>query len=493
MDEPEITELVKIDATRVDGVGTPASGAPILLMKSVDVEKDWAEWDAAHEGGGRGSAAAAGRAKGGDSKASAADAVARAKQTIADHKAGKKVSAADLKNAHEVHEAHLAHLARLKAEGKEPPKEAAKPKAPAKPAAKPAAGKPAAAKKGARDCPECDKSYDADHEGSTCENCGTKLPAATDAAKELVREILKAATRGKVDEAPDIAGGTAVLGQIADLIIAEAQELKSGQAAEISDIQQLACAAELIWTWRTGEESVAAGSVMPATALMQSAAAETAMTKYARDLFGLEVDELTTDHYREIIKQLVPKLRDLAKDRNYSAAERKEMAGDGRALPDGSYPINDEHDLNSAAILARSGHGDADAASKHIARRAKELGVANPLDDSAEKSQIAQEETDVDTVTQDGLSKAVEDAVTKALAASEERITALEAELAKVKALPVPGGPVMTRVQAPKAEDGEDHAAKAVQYDTIAEQLADPVTADAYRKLAAQHRAKITV
>lgn len=482
MDEPEITELVKIDATRVDGVGTPASGAPILLMKSVDVEKDWAEWDAAHEGGGRGSAAAAGRAKGGDSKASAADAVARAKQTIADHKAGKKVSAADLKNAHEVHEAHLAHLARLKAEGKEPPKEAAKPKAPAKPAAKPAAGKPAAAKKGARDCPECDKSYDADHEGSTCENCGTKLPAATDAAKELVREILKAATRGKVDEAPDIAGGTAVLGQIADLIIAEAQELKSGQAAEISDIQQLACAAELIWTWRTGEESVASGSVMPATALMQSAA--------NMEKLGLNLD---ASHWPPAEIELFKARAEEVFKSKHSAADRRKLAEQGNALSDGSYPIADEEDLKSAAILAQSGHGDVDGAKRLIGRRSKELGVKNPLDGDTEKSQIAQEETDVDTVTQDGLSKAVEDAVTKALAASEDRLKAVEAELAKVKALPVPGGPVMTRVQAPKAEDGEDHAAKAVQYDTIAEQLADPVTADAYRKLAAQHRAKITV
>src|ERR1700735_806488 len=137
--------------------------------------------------------------------------------------------------------------------------------------------------KGARDCPKCDKTYDADHQGATCENCGAELPdapaakAADDEAepefdREAAKALVKAIVGKKVDETPDIAGGTAVIAQIADLIIAEAQELKAGNAGEISDIQQLACAAEMIWCWRTGEEAVASGSVQPATGLMQSAA-----------------------------------------------------------------------------------------------------------------------------------------------------------------------------------------------------------------------------
>ena len=265
MSDVEITELEKIDAERVDGVRAPASGIPILLMKSL----------------------------------------------------------------------------------------------------------PEPVAKGARDCPKCSKNYDADHTGSKCENCGTDLPDAPAAKAEFdpeaVKALVKAIVGRKVDESPDIAGGTAVIAQIADLIIAEAQELKAGNTGEISDIMQLACAAEMIWSWRTGEESVASGSVMPATALMQSAA-------------------------------------DVAKDRNYSAAERKEMAGDGSALPDGTYPIADEHDLNSAAILQRSGHGDVNAAAKQlIAKRARELGVANPLDNSDDtaKSEIAKDEAVVDTVTPD--------------------------------------------------------------------------------------------
>ena len=372
MDVP-ITELEKIDADRVDGVGAPASGIPILLMKTV-----------------------------------------------------------------------------------------------AEPVAK-----------GQRDCPKCEKTYDADHKGSTCENCGTDLPdadaskAAGDDKPEFDREAARAAVKAivgrKVDETPDIAGGTAVLAQIADLIIAEAQELKSGQAGEIADIQQLACAAEMIWCWRTGEEAAGSGSVMPATALMQSAAKAAGVT----------------DDQWAVLAYLV-------KDRNYSAAERKEMAGDGRALPDGSYPINDAHDLASAAILARSGHGDVAAAKKHIGKRAKELGVANPLDDSsddASKSQIAKDGGNVDTGAQGtgDLSKVVEDAVTKALQPHKERVAALEAELAKVKATPVPGGPVLSRnvqVKQPGSVANTDWAAKAAYYREMAEQVTDRPTADGYRKLA---------
>jgi hypothetical protein len=69
------------------------------------------------------------------------------------------------------------------------------------------------------------------------------------------------------------------------------------------------------------------------------------------------------------------------KHREFSEEERREHAKAGNALPDGSYPIPDADALRRAAILARSGHGDVAAARKLIARRAKELGVANPLDE----------------------------------------------------------------------------------------------------------------
>ena len=82
------------------------------------------------------------------------------------------------------------------------------------------------------------------------------------------------------------------------------------------------------------------------------------------------------------------------KHREFSAADRKRLAARGHSLPDGSYPIPDKDALRRAAILARSGHGNVAAARKLIARRAKELGVANPLDeDDAVKKEAAPAET----------------------------------------------------------------------------------------------------
>ncbi len=65
--------------------------------------------------------------------------------------------------------------------------------------------------------------------------------------------------------------------------------------------------------------------------------------------------------------------------RDIDTATRKKLAGEGKALDDGSYPIENAEDLKNAAILAQSGHGNVSAARALIARRAKALGVSNPL------------------------------------------------------------------------------------------------------------------
>jgi hypothetical protein len=68
--------------------------------------------------------------------------------------------------------------------------------------------------------------------------------------------------------------------------------------------------------------------------------------------------------------------------RKFSAEQRRKAAAAGHALSDGSYPIENKEDLGNAAHLARSGHGNVSGAKALIRRRAKELGVANPLDDN---------------------------------------------------------------------------------------------------------------
>jgi hypothetical protein len=78
--------------------------------------------------------------------------------------------------------------------------------------------------------------------------------------------------------------------------------------------------------------------------------------------------------------------------RRISQSERKRLAREGKAIvnPDGhvSYPIETVEDLHNAATLARTGHGDVEAARKLIARRARELCVPNPLE-SSEKAMFS--------------------------------------------------------------------------------------------------------
>lgn len=87
-----------------------------------------------------------------------------------------------------------------------------------------------------------------------------------------------------------------------------------------------------------------------------------------------------------LLKALLARTAPVTK-RDFTAEERRKLAEEGKALPDGSYPVTDTHDLESAAILARSGHGDVAAAKRLIARRAKELGVPNPLDEHERKAE----------------------------------------------------------------------------------------------------------
>ena len=61
----------------------------------------------------------------------------------------------------------------------------------------------------------------------------------------------------------------------------------------------------------------------------------------------------------------------------HSVEDRRKLAAAGKALPDGSYPIDDVDDLRSALSLAKSGHGNVAAAKKLIVKRAKALNAEN--------------------------------------------------------------------------------------------------------------------
>lgn len=206
----------------------------------------------------------------------------------------------------------------------------------------------------------------------------------------------------------------------------------------------------------------------------------------------------TVAEIEQIVKNAVAELLAAKDSRTFTADQREKQADQGNALPDGSYPIPDADALRRAAVLARSKHGNYKAAKRLIARRAKELGVPNPLkSDTTGKSVLADQEQSVNTgnagndENTGGLSKAdvealVEAAVTKATEGAKAELETLRAELAKVRATPIPGGPVMSIAAAPKQQAVDDWAAKAAYYRAQADRVSDPTDAAGYRQLAAE-------
>ena len=71
---------------------------------------------------------------------------------------------------------------------------------------------------------------------------------------------------------------------------------------------------------------------------------------------------------------------ELEMKRMYSREQREEMAENGDALPDGSFPIADEADLRNA-IQAYGRAANKEAAKAHIMKRAEELGLEDMIPD----------------------------------------------------------------------------------------------------------------
>ena len=74
--------------------------------------------------------------------------------------------------------------------------------------------------------------------------------------------------------------------------------------------------------------------------------------------------------------------------KDYSEADRKDMASDGRAMKDGSYPIANRDDLENAIKAIGRAKNKAEARA-HIEHRAKELGLTDLLPDGwADKADL---------------------------------------------------------------------------------------------------------
>jgi hypothetical protein len=270
---------------------------------------------------------------------------------------------------------------------------------------------------------------------------------------------------GGVNEKPDIAGAEGVLQDIATLIQAEAAEMAVGNWDENYDIQLLSEAACLMACFRS------------------------------KEMWG---DEDDGDEMAKDIKSFLAK-------RKVSTAERKRLASEGKALSDGSYPIENEEDLKNAAILARSGHGDVAGAKRLIGKRAKELGVANPLASDAKKdaevetpetetpeaTEVEKTSEETDPQAEGGQEAAPEsDAVVKAVESLQGEIESLKGELAKMRATPIPGGPVVSVPPSMRNENTRaDQLAKAAYYEGMADKVTEPGLKREYAQRAATAKA----
>lgn len=66
----------------------------------------------------------------------------------------------------------------------------------------------------------------------------------------------------------------------------------------------------------------------------------------------------------------------------YKQDDRDKMAKSGAAMPDGSYPIADEQDLDNAIHAVGRGGADHNAIRKHVIKRADALGLSSKIPDN---------------------------------------------------------------------------------------------------------------
>jgi len=78
------------------------------------------------------------------------------------------------------------------------------------------------------------------------------------------------------------------------------------------------------------------------------------------------------------MKLVKESLEEFLNEREFSSEKRKQLAKSGAAMPNGSYPIEDEQDLKNA-IKSYGRSSNKDAVKGHIKKRASALGKTNLL------------------------------------------------------------------------------------------------------------------
>lgn len=237
---------------------------------------------------------------------------------------------------------------------------------------------------------------------------------------------------GGEDESEDIAGAQEAIAVIAKLIVAEAESLAMGNLNEACDIALLLDAVRALKWFQANERAEQSG----ADTVMMLADAPAATTPDGGDL--LKADGKNGGN-------LAPPF----KKKTGQGGDDDATDGDGTEDDGGD---DDEKPSAKKKTATKTDDGE-QLLTKAEATAAIEAAVAAALAAPGDTQTPAAAEPQ--TVTKTELADMVKTAVAQARAADEERITALTADLAKaqgdldaIKALPVPGGPVLTRTAA---------------------------------------------
>ena len=102
------------------------------------------------------------------------------------------------------------------------------------------------------------------------------------------------------------------------------------------------------------------------------------------DKTSIEIDEKQEDEVEDEMEK-----------RDFTEEERKKLAEEGKAMPDGSFPIENKEDLKNAIRLAGQAK-DKEGAIKFICRRARELGAEDMIPEGWTDAKKADEPTDLE-------------------------------------------------------------------------------------------------
>lgn len=256
---------------------------------------------------------------------------------------------------------------------------------------------------------------------------GVLEPDLVKAARATVNGVLYGDLLDQLDEAGDVTMAKAAIDEICDLIVHEATVLKSAAADEVVSMEGLQEALEALESFTEPDDE--GGGPDGYEGMEDDAAAYAAAMQ--------EQEEALVDR---VVSKLVS--GDLFK-RFFSQEEREDLADEGAAMDDGSYPIETRKDVINAVRLSGMGNQPHDKIKAHIIRRARAVDAEDLIPESWTTTTKAAASDAEGMIPATLLQAEITKAVAKATAAHQAELETLREQMAKAMAVPRSGGPYL--------------------------------------------------